>query len=323
MSSSGTPAQTRRRWWVGVLLVVLTTTQHFSPAGAATRWRWPLDPEPRLVRGYEAPASRYGPGHRGIDLLGAPGQVVSAVADGTVTFAGTVGGVHVVTVDHGGQVSTYQPVAATIRRGDRVAAGEALGRLLLARSHCYPQACLHLGRRIGAERRYADPMEMIGTAPEVRLWTPYGPPPRPPASGGDGPMTIIGDGVLSRPVDGPITSPYGMRVHPITGVLKLHDGTDFGVPCGTPVRAAAAGVVTTVGYDPAYGNRVFVDHGTVRGVGLTTIYNHLTAAGVRPGQQVDAGEVIATSGTTGYSTGCHLHLTVLVDGATVDPMTWL
>ncbi|KQY58613.1 hypothetical protein ASD11_02870 [Aeromicrobium sp. Root495] len=137
------------------------------------------------------------------------------------------------------------------------------------------------------------------------------------SSGGDG------GGTLSYPVNGPITSPYGMRVHPITGVYKLHDGTDFGVPCGTPVRAAASGTVIQQYFNGAYGNRVLLDNGIKRGVNVVTIYNHLSRFVVSTGSKVKRGQLIAYSGTTGYSTGCHLHFMVLANGATTNPVGWL
>ena len=141
----------------------------------------------------------------------------------------------------------------------------------------------------------------------------------------DGGKSSGGDsgGTLSYPVNGPITSPYGMRVHPITGVYKLHDGTDFGVPCGTPVHAAASGTVIQQYFNGAYGNRVLLDNGIKRGVNVVTIYNHLSRFVVSTGTKVKRGQLIAYSGTTGYSTGCHLHFMVLANGATTNPMGWL
>jgi murein DD-endopeptidase MepM/ murein hydrolase activator NlpD len=135
---------------------------------------------------------------------------------------------------------------------------------------------------------------------------------------------VGGGGFLSYPVNNTyITSPYGMRLHPILHVWSLHDGTDFHAPCGTPVYAAAAGRVTSEYYNTGYGNRVIIDHGYVHGVSLWTSYNHLTTFVAHVGQQVSRGELIAYSGTTGYSTACHLHFMVYVNGGTVDPMTWL
>jgi murein DD-endopeptidase MepM/ murein hydrolase activator NlpD len=128
---------------------------------------------------------------------------------------------------------------------------------------------------------------------------------------------------LIAPVSSYITSPYGMRFHPILHIWELHDGTDFGVGCGTPVHAAADGRVMSEYYSTGYGNQLMLDHGIVDGISLQTSYNHLTSFVASPGEHVDQGEVIAYSGTTGYSTGCHLHFMVYENGDTVDPMTWL
>lgn len=130
-------------------------------------------------------------------------------------------------------------------------------------------------------------------------------------------------GLLTLPVDADVSSPYGMRVHPITGVYKLHSGTDFGAPCGTPIRAAADGEVLEVGFNRAYGHRTVVASGLVAGISLTTTYNHQSRIGVVPGQAVTRGQVIGWVGTTGYSTGCHLHFEVLVNGEFADPLGWL
>ncbi|MGH3507309.1 MAG: peptidoglycan DD-metalloendopeptidase family protein [Nocardioidaceae bacterium] len=131
-------------------------------------------------------------------------------------------------------------------------------------------------------------------------------------------------GVLAWPIGNTyITSPYGMRFHPILHIWKLHDGTDFGAGCGTPLYAPADGVVQSAYYNAGYGNRIIIDHGIVRGVSLWSSVNHLTSFAVRAGEQVSRGELIGYSGTTGYSTGCHLHFMVYVNGYTVDPMRWL
>lgn len=128
---------------------------------------------------------------------------------------------------------------------------------------------------------------------------------------------------LAYPVDGYVTSSYGMRLHPVYRRWSLHDGTDFGASCGTPVRAGEGGRVVAVYYNSAYGNRVIIDHGYTRGVGLGTSYNHLSAYSTYVGQRVERGDVIGYVGTTGASTGCHLHFMVFEDGGTVDPMSWL
>jgi murein DD-endopeptidase MepM/ murein hydrolase activator NlpD len=130
-------------------------------------------------------------------------------------------------------------------------------------------------------------------------------------------------GFLNRPVPGPVTSPFGMRIHPIYGYYGLHDGTDFGVSCGEPMYAAADGRVLAEYYQTAYGNRLVINHGFQQGVGLATIYNHASSYTVSVGDAVTRGQVIGYVGNTGWSTGCHLHFTVMANGRAVDPMTWL
>jgi murein DD-endopeptidase MepM/ murein hydrolase activator NlpD len=138
-----------------------------------------------------------------------------------------------------------------------------------------------------------------------------------------------GSGALAWPVSAGITSSYGMRTHPVTGVYKLHDGTDFGVGCGTPVRAAASGTVIQAANVDGYGNQLVIDHGVMRGAGVATSYSHLMSFSAGPGSRVGRGEVIGYSGGAagmygaGYSTGCHLHFMVYVNGGTTDPMGWL
>lgn len=132
-----------------------------------------------------------------------------------------------------------------------------------------------------------------------------------------------GGGALSYPVSGPITSRYGMRVHPVTGRYKLHDGTDFGVGCGTPIRAAASGTIIQQYYNGGYGNRVILNNGIKRGASVVTTYNHLSRFAKSAGSKVSRGEVIGYVGSTGYSTGCHLHFMVIVNGSTQNPMGWL
>jgi murein DD-endopeptidase MepM/ murein hydrolase activator NlpD len=129
-------------------------------------------------------------------------------------------------------------------------------------------------------------------------------------------------GYLSYPTSGAITSPFGWRIHPIYHYWGLHDGVDFGAACGSPLRAAAPGRVLSSYWSTVYGNRMVIGHGIVRGVSLATIYNHATSYTVSVGQQVQRGQVIGYVGSTGWSTGCHLHFTVMVNGKAVDPMGW-
>ena len=286
---------------------LLLTGVWVHPASAGDgSWHWPLG-DRRVAGTFDRPDTDYSAGHRGIDLPGRAGDPVRAVASGRVTFAGSVGGIGVVTVDHGRERSTYQPIRPAVHRGDVVEPGDPLGHLTGTGSHC-PTACLHLGRL--ESDTYLDPLERLATASHVRLVDPDGRLPTPPVG-------ASGDGTLRRPVGGPITSPFGMRVHPVTGVRKLHDGTDFGVPCGTQVHAAGAGTVVSRGSGGAYGNRVVIRHRA----GLETSYNHLASTSVSVGQRVTTAAVVGRVGSTGLSTGCHLHFMARRHGAVVDPMT--
>jgi murein DD-endopeptidase MepM/ murein hydrolase activator NlpD len=127
---------------------------------------------------------------------------------------------------------------------------------------------------------------------------------------------------FSFPVVAPITSPFGMRFHPVLRYWKLHDGTDFGAGCGTPIRAPASGRVAEKYYNGGYGYRLMIDHGFESGRFVTTGYNHASRYTVHVGQRVRKGQVIGYIGSTGYSTGCHLHLMVWLNGRVVNPMIW-
>lgn len=119
-----------------------------------------------------------------------------------------------------------------------------------------------------------------------------------------------------HPVNAPVTSGYGYRVHPTLGYEKMHDGIDFGAACGTPVKAAAAGTVVKAEASGASGNRIDIDHGN----GVVTGYFHLSGYQVSVGQTVQQGQVIGLTGSTGRSTGCHLHFAELDrSGAYSDP----
>lgn len=131
---------------------------------------WPLVPEPEVVDRFDAPEDPWGSGHRGVDLAGFAGQPVRAALDGRVAFVGRIAGRGVVTVAHHGVAAgtrtTYEPVAATVSPGDRVAAGDVVGRLEVVGSHCFPAACLHWGWLRG--ETYLDPLRLVGGGP-VRL----------------------------------------------------------------------------------------------------------------------------------------------------------
>jgi murein DD-endopeptidase MepM/ murein hydrolase activator NlpD len=132
------------------------------------------------------------------------------------------------------------------------------------------------------------------------------------------------NGILDAPTaDRRITSPFGYRIHPIYGYYGLHDGTDFGVSCGQPLRAVATGTVMDTYYSSVYGNRLYLNLGQYNGKNLTAVYNHLSGYKASEGQRIKRGDVVGYAGNTGWSTGCHLHFTILVNGDPVDPMKFL
>jgi murein DD-endopeptidase MepM/ murein hydrolase activator NlpD len=121
---------------------------------------------------------------------------------------------------------------------------------------------------------------------------------------------VIGDDVY-------LTSGFGIRLHPLLMVKKMHAGVDWAAPTGTPVIAAAAGRVIQAGTDGAYGNVVLMDHGG----GWQTLYAQLSRFHVQAGACVAAGETIADVGSTGLSAGPHLHFEVRKDGTHLDPLS--
>ena len=123
----------------------------------------------------------------------------------------------------------------------------------------------------------------------------------------------------TAPVDGPVGSGFGFRIDPINGHSALHTGLDFPSESGTAIRAAAGGIVAAVDWHPAYGNVLEVDHGN----GLVTRYAHCSTIAVPLGALVKRGQVVARVGTSGRSTGAHLHFEVLVDGVPQDPARFL
>lgn len=143
----------------------------------------------------------------------------------------------------------------------------------------------------------------------------------PPTPGA--PPPPAGKGILASPSPGaPLTSPFGMRVNPVTGKYVLHAGQDFGVKVGTPLHAASDGTVvniTPASSSGGYGNYTCISHGN----GLATCYAHQSQFLVTAGQRVSRGQVIGLSGNTGNSTGPHLHFEVRVNGTPVDPIGYL
>jgi murein DD-endopeptidase MepM/ murein hydrolase activator NlpD len=152
-----------------LLIVPLLWT---APASAGTeRLDWPLRPPPTVVRAFDAPTPDWHPGHRGVDLAGAPGQAVYAAATGTVVFAGLLAGRFVVSVAHpGGLHTSYEPVRALVRPGQSVSAGTVLGELVAGHPGCPAAACLHWGAMWGsaAAADYVDPLGLLKST-RIRL----------------------------------------------------------------------------------------------------------------------------------------------------------
>lgn len=313
----------------GLLVTVLASAAGAASADAATPLpapaQWPLPGVPSVERGFDPPASRWDAGHRGVDLTGRIGEPVLAAAAGTVTYAGLLAGRGVVVVDHGAVRTSYEPVTAVVAVGTRVTAGTPIG--VLAAGHGQGSA-LHWGLLAG--RKYLDPLllapaagtghyRLVPAAAVARLRERTVARTLPAGSPAPGPAGSHG---FTRPVTGPITSPYGMRFHPVLHVWKLHDGTDLGAPCGTPIRAPYAGTVVAEYDNPGYGNRLMLDHGRVDGRHVISAFNHAAAYVVAVGDRIRPGQVVGNVGDTGYTTGCHLHLMVWLDGTLTDPMTW-
>ncbi len=137
------------------------------------------------------------------------------------------------------------------------------------------------------------------------------------ASVGDGPR--MGNGEIARPAGGGISSGFGYRTDPVNGTRAFHAGVDFALSCGTPVKAHAAGTVISAGWQGGYGNATIINHGG----GMATLYGHQQSITAGAGQVVSAGEVIGYVGSTGKSTGCHLHFEVRINGNPVDPRGYL
>ncbi len=125
---------------------------------------------------------------------------------------------------------------------------------------------------------------------------------------------------VTNPIPGAgVGSGFGMRFHPILHYTRLHSGVDLGVASGTPIRAAADGLVVIAGVRGGYGSCTVIAHGSR----LATVYAHQSSIGVRPGQRVKAGDVIGRVGATGLSTGPHLHFETRLAGITVDPENFI
>lgn len=134
--------------------------------------------------------------------------------------------------------------------------------------------------------------------------------------GGAGPRARWSMAALSWPLRGPITSRFGFRRHPIFRLRQFHTGVDISAAMGSPVRAAFGGMVLYAGWFGGYGKLIVIDHGD----GYSTLYGHLSAIGVAVGDQIARGQVVGRVGSTGYSTGPHLHFEIRQRGKPINPL---
>ena len=132
-------------------------------------------------------------------------------------------------------------------------------------------------------------------------------------------MNLVLGRLFVYPARGRLTSPFGCRKSPITGMREFHQGIDIAGPTGTAIKAAMAGRVAAVGVAPIWGKYVILRHAD----GYQTLYGHLNAIEVANGERVEQGQRIGDMGNTGFSTGSHLHFTIFKDGAPVDPLNYL
>ncbi|AFY35751.1 Peptidase M23 [Calothrix sp. PCC 7507] len=130
---------------------------------------------------------------------------------------------------------------------------------------------------------------------------------------------ILGTGMLAFPSDAPTSSPFGWRMHPVLGYRRFHAGLDFAASYGSTIRAADSGTVIYAGWYGGYGKAVIIDHGQ----GITTLYGHTSELFVSEGQGVQRGQAIAAVGSTGLSTGPHLHFEVRRNGTPINPADYL
>lgn len=292
-----------------------------------------------VLRPFDPPEVAWDAGHRGVDVAAPVGAPILATGPGRVSFAGPVAGRGVVVIDHGPVRTTYEPVTAALTTGAEVSTGDVVGRLTLG-AHCI-QPCLHWGVRAG--ETYLDPLASASPgmrpthavrlvpaaqraiAEEAAAERTRAARATRAALTGAGSSAMGSDRVsrpgLTRPVNGTVTSPFGMRVHPVLGVWKLHDGMDLAAACGTPIKAPLPGRVRAAYFNPGYGNRLILD-GVLQGARISVGFNHAARYVVAAGQQVRGGQVIGFVGSTGYSTGCHLHLMLWAGGRLVDPAVW-
>jgi murein DD-endopeptidase MepM/ murein hydrolase activator NlpD len=220
------------------------------------------------------------------------------------------------------QSAADQAQAAVAAQADNQDRLEAQLALLTSKTKT-TEAGYEKGVKIEKERQARIARERAAAAAAAARALPAAATAGVPAPGGGG---ATGGGAANasgwvRPAAGFQSSPYGLRVDPYTHVYTLHAGVDLAPACYSPIYAAASGTVTFAGNGGGYGNEVILDNGG----GISTAYGHIVNGGimVAAGQHVTAGQQIAQVGSTGWSTGCHLHFETRVNGAAVDPVPFM
>ena len=171
-------------------------------------------------------------------------------------------------------------------------------------------------------RRAAEAARLAAESAQRRRSAQLASPQQPPGTqvpAAAGIESEASPGDFSWPASGPITSPFGMRSNPMGGGFEMHPGIDIGAPMGSTITAASSGRVIFAGVYGGYGNAIIIDHGE----STTTLYGHCSQIFVANGQDVQRGQAIGAVGSTGESTGPHLHFEVRVNGSPVDPTTRL
>ena len=139
---------------------------------------------------------------------------------------------------------------------------------------------------------------------------------------GSGSAGFTTGGIFQAPIKGALylTSPFGYRIHPVTGQRRLHMGADIAAGCGLPQYAAANGTVVSTRYEGTGGNTVTINHGMLGGSSWISVYRHMTQFATSPGAQVSKGQLIGYTGATGRVTGCHVHFELWKNGSVINPI---
>jgi murein DD-endopeptidase MepM/ murein hydrolase activator NlpD len=163
------------------------------------------------------------------------------------------------------------------------------------------------------ERQREEAARRLAEAEERRRAAQLAGRAAPPAVSDTGPSAF------AWPTSGPITDPFGMRMHPVTHQWRMHNGLDIGAPMGATIVASAPGKIIYAGWEGGYGNTIIIDHGGA----ASTLYGHCSQLFVSEGQEVARGQAIGAVGSTGISTGPHLHFEIRINGVAVDPSSRL